>query len=128
MVVNESLQSLKKIQAATNVGVNYPTYGQLLIDAKAKTDEVKRTLPDGELKNELIAAMDSYEAAKVHWTKARQQESMMSDTEPYNLKSREAIDKFFDERVETKSVAERNRRENWEAASQHVEKASKLAE
>jgi hypothetical protein len=125
--VNESLQSLKKIQAATSIGIDYRAHGQLLIDAKAKTDEVRRIVPAGALKDELIAAIDSYELAHENWKKADEQESMM-DNPRRSWTSREQINKFFDEKGKAMSDAIRNRTENWEAASQHVEKASKLAE
>ena len=56
----EAVAALQKLQAATQVGVNYQTYGQLLIEAKAKVNEAVKSLPDGELKTEMSEAMDSY--------------------------------------------------------------------
>ena len=56
----EAVAALQKFQAATQVGVNYQTYGQLLIEAKAKVNDAMKSLPDGELKTEISGAMDSY--------------------------------------------------------------------
>lgn len=62
-----ALAALQKVKAATEVGVNYNNYGQLLIDAKAAVNEATRILPDGELKTELNAAMDGYADAAQVW-------------------------------------------------------------
>ncbi len=63
----EAVAALQKLQAATQVGVNYQTYGQLLIEAKAKVNEAVKSLPDGELKTEMSGAMDSYADAATVW-------------------------------------------------------------
>jgi hypothetical protein len=46
---------LRKIDAATQVGVNLTTYNELLIEAKV--NEADRTLPDGDLKTDLDIAI-----------------------------------------------------------------------
>ena len=56
----EALASLRKFQAATQVGVSYLQYGQLLIEAKDKTNAASRVLSDGPLESEIQAAMDAY--------------------------------------------------------------------
>lgn len=56
----DAVAALQKLQAATQVGVNYQTYGQLLIEAKAKVNDAVKSLPEGELKTEISGAMDSY--------------------------------------------------------------------
>jgi hypothetical protein len=63
----EALASLRKIQAATQVGVNYQHYGQLLIEAKDKANAASRVLPDGPLQAEIDAAMDAYVDAGQVW-------------------------------------------------------------
>jgi hypothetical protein len=46
----EALRALRKIEAATEVGVSYQQYGPLVIEAQAQVNEAKAKLPDGELK------------------------------------------------------------------------------
>jgi hypothetical protein len=64
---SDSLKALKKIEAATQVGVNYQQYGQLVIEAKAQVNEALSVLSDGELKKELDATMDAYADAGQAW-------------------------------------------------------------
>jgi hypothetical protein len=64
---NEAVKSLRKIAAATEVGVNYQTYGNMLIETKAVVNDAKEVLPEGELKKEIVAAMDSYQIALEAW-------------------------------------------------------------
>src|SRR5437868_9197998 len=65
----DAIQSLKRIQAATEVGVNYQAYGQLLIDAQAKANDAKSLLPDSELRNRLSEVIGTYKDANQIWTK-----------------------------------------------------------
>jgi hypothetical protein len=62
-----AIEALHKMQAATQVGVNYQEYGRLLIEAKAKTNDAIRSLPDGPLRNEISATMDAYADAAHVW-------------------------------------------------------------
>jgi hypothetical protein len=63
----EALESLRKLQAATQVGVSYQQYRQLLIDAKAKTNAASSALPDGTLKTALNKAVDAFVDAGNVW-------------------------------------------------------------
>lgn len=63
----EAIKSLRKIAAATEVGVNYEKYGNMLIETKAVVNEANEILPEGELKKEIVAAMDSYQKALDVW-------------------------------------------------------------
>lgn len=66
--VSEAIQALQKINAATQVGVNYQQYGALLIEAKAKVNEAERHLPDGDaLKERLEVVMRNYADAARVW-------------------------------------------------------------
>jgi hypothetical protein len=56
----EAIGALKKIQAGTQVGINYQEYGRLLIEAKAKVNDALPSLAEGKLKEELSGAMDAY--------------------------------------------------------------------
>ncbi len=63
----EAMKSLRKISASTQVGVNYQQYGVLIIDAQAQVNEALAVLPDGELKNEMNATMESYADSLQVW-------------------------------------------------------------
>ncbi len=86
----EAVAALKKIQAATQVGVSYQQYGLLLIEAKAKTNEATAALPDGALKTDLTTAMDSYADAGTVWGIKIQRYSLHDDTQP----DKSLIDKY----------------------------------
>jgi hypothetical protein len=62
-----ALKALQKLEAATEIGVNYQVYQPMLIEAKTQVNEVNNNLPDGELKSELSAAMDAYADAGDAW-------------------------------------------------------------
>lgn len=66
-----ALTALKKIQAATEVGVSYQQYSQLVVDAKAAVNDATSNLPDGELKAELQAAMEAYVDAGEGWANTK---------------------------------------------------------
>src|ERR1044072_8805055 len=66
-VSDDAIKALRKIEAATQVGVNYQLYGQMVIEAKAQVNEVAAKLPDGELKSELISSIDAYAEAGEAW-------------------------------------------------------------
>lgn len=63
----DALESLRRVQAAVQVGVSYQRFGEILIDAKARTNAASRVLPDGPVKTELNAVMDAYMDASRVW-------------------------------------------------------------
>ena len=122
---DESVKALRKIAAATEVGVNYQTYGQLLIDAKAKVNEAKDVLLDGDLKTEMNAAMDSYgDAATVWGTKIQNQGYFyeIGETKPitdkYKLQEIAKNNLLIDGDIVIKII--------WAEARTHLEKADTL--
>jgi hypothetical protein len=66
---SNALTALRKIQAATQVGVNYQQYGPLLIEAKSQVNTAASTLPQSGLKSELQAAVEAYTDAYDGWEK-----------------------------------------------------------
>jgi hypothetical protein len=66
-IVEQALRGLRKLAGAVEVGVNHLQYSALVIDAKAPVDEALASLPDGELKEQLKAAMDAYTDAGTVW-------------------------------------------------------------
>jgi hypothetical protein len=65
--VAEALTALGRIEAAVQVGVNFQQYGQLVDDAQAAVNEAARTLKDGQIVTQLIAAMGAYGDAGTVW-------------------------------------------------------------
>jgi hypothetical protein len=124
----DALKALRKIEAATQVGVSYMQYGPLVIDAQAQVNEAMSMLPDGELKKELKAAMEAYADAGQAWEKTingRLQGSSLGDS----------LDKKYslglpskDEYVYEKAMREVVLSKIWAAGREHIERASSLLE
>lgn len=55
-----AIKSLRKIEAATQVGITFVPYGQLIVEAKAAVNDAVATLPNCDLRIELNATMDAY--------------------------------------------------------------------
>lgn len=79
---SEAVAALRKIHAATEVGVNYQQYGLLVIEAKHKVNNANAVLPDGELKNRFNAAMDAYTDAAQVWGIKISGPNLQPDREP----------------------------------------------
>lgn len=80
---SEAVAALRKLHAATEVGVNYQQYGILVIEAKDKVNNANAVLPDGELKQRLNAAMDAYTDAGKAWAaKITTGDMLTPNTEP----------------------------------------------
>ncbi|SRR5579885_1948835 len=76
----DALKSLRKVQAATQVGVNTQQYPQLLVDAKANVNAASALLPDGDLRNQLQKTMDAYVDVAGLWRHKIESPSYLSDT------------------------------------------------
>lgn len=134
----DALKALRKVEAATQVGVSYQQYGQLMIDAKAQVNEASAKLPDGELKRELEAAMEVYADAQDGWSKCATESLLFlkdpktDDETGKRLKQKYNIESFslvagkpitgFAESIEKGTML----RTIWATGSQHIERASKL--
>lgn len=62
-----TFRALMKIEAATEVGVNYQNYGGLLIDARAAVNEAQLLLPDSDLKKIFENTIVAYKNALDVW-------------------------------------------------------------
>lgn len=62
-----ALKALRKTASATEVGITYQQYGDLLVETKAAVNEALLVLPEGELRKRLAAAMDAYADARDVW-------------------------------------------------------------
>lgn len=129
---SEAVAALRKIHAATEVGVNYQQYGMLVIDAKDKVNNANSVLPEGELKTRLNAAVDAYTDANQAWgTKVSSSIGLKPDTEPgatlmrkYNLKphSMSSGNKLLAEWIDPDETMQAA----WGAAATHLLAVQKL--
>lgn len=62
-----ALKSIRKLEAATKVGVSYNDYNSRLIDTQADVDEYTRELPKSNIRNEIEQAMKTYVSAGALW-------------------------------------------------------------
>lgn len=121
----EAIKSLKKIEAATQVGMNKAKYSDLLIEAKTAVNQAKGVLPDNELKKELDSAMNCYVDAGIFW-----------DGKVISHDGKNIGKKYFKEEIDedllkldTKSeLKDLYLQGMWVKAKEHLEKANKLAE
>ncbi len=65
--VKEALTALGKLDAGTQVGINRQEYSRLLLEGQAKVNEATEKLPEGELRKELLLAIESYKDAQTIW-------------------------------------------------------------
>src|SRR5687767_4805253 len=79
---HSALESLRKVQAATQVGVNYEHYNALVIEAKSQINSASRALPDGSLKSELNSAIDTYADGVTVWQMQVNREPLEVSREP----------------------------------------------
>jgi hypothetical protein len=121
---SDALKALRRMSAATEVGVNYQQYGQLAIEAKSQVNEAAAVLPDGALKTELNAAMDAYADAGQAWSVFVRDSYLDNQSEPgKTLAKKYPID------ISTgHPVAQRRPVLStiWGAAKTHVDRAAKL--
>lgn len=78
---SEAITALRKLEAASQVKPSLMHYNQLVIEAKAQVNEAAMVLPDGELKQELNAAIEAYADAATAWA-AMQRTYLRDDKEP----------------------------------------------
>jgi len=62
-----AIDSLKKIGSATDVGMNYLKYGELLIEAKAKVDEAMPVIKDADIQSKIKSVMQKYLDVNTIW-------------------------------------------------------------
>jgi hypothetical protein len=67
-LASETLRMLRRINSALDVGVSYIQYRQLLVEVKGQVDEALASIPAGELRNEIILAMEAYADAAQAWS------------------------------------------------------------
>jgi hypothetical protein len=66
-VAEEALSELRKLDAATDIGISKLEYSKMLITAQSASTEAVSTLQDGELKTAIKGTMASFLDAKTIW-------------------------------------------------------------
>lgn len=125
--VANALKSLRKLAAATEVGVNFQDYSSRLIDVKAEVNEVLPQIADGYVKDEIKLAMDAYADAGTawNWTIVNRSGDMFPDYEPgKTLQAKYSIPTY---KYSDLHLMERDKVLNaiWAAARKHIENAVK---
>lgn len=77
-----ALKALRKVDAATEVGVDLTIYNSLIIDAKVSVDEASNLLPNGKLKDDVNRAMEAYIDAKKAWGFSLKSQDYLSADDP----------------------------------------------
>lgn len=127
--IEGALKSLRKLAAATEVGVNFQEYGSRLIDVKAEVNEFLPKITDGYVKDEIKLAMDAYADAGTAWNGFIQNQQQYGGNIYPALESGTALLKKYSIIVteENKFKFERSYVLStiWAAAQKHIENASK---
>lgn len=80
--LDETINALRKIESAVEVGINNQQYISLVVEAKAKADLVNDLLPNGELKTRLNSALDCYLDASKAWAEKMDQWELLDINDP----------------------------------------------
>jgi hypothetical protein len=65
--VENALKSLRKIAAATEVGINFQEYNRRVIDVKAEIEEFLPKIDNSYIKSEIESSMKNYQIAVTYW-------------------------------------------------------------
>lgn len=124
--IESALKSLRKLAAATEVGVNFQEYGSRLIDVKAEVNEFLPKITDGYVKDEIKLAMESYADASTAWNNMLRRDYLLIGFEPADtLQKKYSIP--IDRSIGNIPLLPRNvvLSTIWAAARKHIENASK---
>lgn len=80
--ITAAIESLDRVQAATEVGPTYESYSNLVIDAKVKVTAAMAAENDETLRSDLNSALDNYEDAATIWSAYMRGEKLNVRREP----------------------------------------------
>ena len=80
--IQQALKSLRKLSAATEVGVSFVEYSRRLIDVKSEVAEYLSNISDGYIKDEINAAMEAYADASTGWNEMGRNFTLFPSLEP----------------------------------------------
>lgn len=133
-----AIKALHKLAIAIEVGINFHEYTSKLIDTKAEVEEKTNSLPNEELKKEILLAMDAFIDAKLIWDRENEfyrkyptlvdvgtvgfdktDEQGLSILKKYSISLGDAEDKVYANRSKLIPSI-------WKAARLHIDKATSL--
>lgn len=123
--IQEALKSLRKLSAATEVGVSFADYGRRLIDVKSEVAEYLSNISDGYTKDEINAAMQAYADTATAWNEMIRYDFMIVKFEPGTSLQRKysiPVSRIGNEQVMTRNAVLST---IWAAAKTHIENAQK---
>jgi hypothetical protein len=132
---NEALVAVQKLKSAVDVGVLFERYGELLIDARAAADRALPSMPEGEAKSELSAAVEAYGDAFQGWDEIRRRGGRYETLGVYADSLSGRLQKKYDIPMDNIRTADnplhvmtRNAilTPIWRRAARHVERAAEL--
>jgi hypothetical protein len=133
-----ALRSLRKLEGATEVGINFQEYGRRLVDVKAEVDEALRGAPEGGATIEIRSALQAYVDAGQAWGELQQRRSRYPSLFPDNDAMADALQKKYSIPTETVNTSGgsippfRAMSQNvvlstiWKAAKNHIQQAENL--
>lgn len=77
-----AIKSLRKLAAATDVGVNFQDYGRRVIDVKAEVEDYLTRVEDGYRKEQIRLSMQAYADAGSAWNEMIRYDFMLPEFEP----------------------------------------------
>lgn len=124
VVFRETIKSLQRLGAASEVGVDLATYSSLLSDAKIRASESSAVLPSGQLLQEIEAALAAFMDAKRAWELSLKQSDYLSTKDSQF----DAWNRIYDLRVDVNRVSKIHRdpllEAMWKAARSHMNSAA----
>ena len=127
----EALRALRKIQAATDVGINFSEYGELVVEAKAAVNEAIAEMGDSTLSKELQAAMQAYADASTAWNLSMKDSASFRGYSFFVYEGSEGrhLDTKYRFTKSTSGVADKQNALNtiWAVAKAHLDRATQLA-
>jgi hypothetical protein len=122
----EALRVLRRLNSAIDVGVSFVQYSQLLVEVKGTIDEALASIPNGELRDEITLAMETYADAGRAWN-TMIQHGRRGKTTYFYEPLRELITKYSIPTIQVMSVDNQTMLSIiWQAARARIDRASLL--
>lgn len=127
LAAQNSLKSLRKMAGAVKMGISFQEYGSRMIDLKSDVDEQVSQFSEGELKQEVVLALEAYMDAKTAWMSGVQYEFLMGDFEPVkSLMLKYDVPKVVFRRIKGTQDKSVTLSVIWKVADEHIAKATQL--
>ncbi len=100
VTLRSAINSLQKLSAASEVGVDLATYNSLLSEAKMRANEVSAVLSSSDLSQEINAAVVAFTDAKRVWELSLKENDYLSAKDPHF----DTWKKIYDVKVDAKTT------------------------